>query len=324
MIAITGAAGFIGSCLAWKFNQIGRNDLLVVDQRGNELPKSQNLKKRKFADYFEKDDFLKQLAKGHLSREIEVIFHLGACTDTTETNKEYLWETNFEYSKRLAEWALKEGKRFLYAASAATYGDGKEGYSDEDSQTPKLKPLNLYGMSKQVFDVWVLENKLQKKFVGFKFFNVYGPNEYHKGEMRSVVHKGYGQVKKEGKVRLFKSYRKEFADGEQKRDFVYVKDVVNIILWFWEHPEATGIFNLGTGRAQTWNELAHAVFGALGKKVVIDYIEMPESIRDKYQYCTEADLKKLKRFCPDYRFKPLEEGVKDYVQNYLEKPDPYL
>ncbi len=324
MIVITGGAGFIGSCLAWKFNTLGKSDLLIVDDRGTQSPKSRNIAKRKYLDYFEKNDFLKALSKNTMAREIDAIFHLGACTDTTETNKEYLWETNYEYSKRLAEWSLKEGKPFFYASSAATYGDGSAGYSDDASAIPKLKPLNLYGMSKQIFDLWVLENKLQKKFVGFKFFNVFGPNEYHKGEMRSVVHKGYEQIKKEGKLRLFKSYRKEYADGEQKRDFVYVKDVVDVMVWFWEHPGVKGIFNLGTGRAQSWKDLAQGIFEALGKKDVIEYIEMPESIRDKYQYWTEADLTHLRSAVCRHAFMPLKDAVKDYVLNYLEKPDPYL
>lgn len=324
MIVITGGAGFIGSCLAWKFNLLGRNDLLIVDDHGADLPKSRNIAKRKYLDYFEKNDFLKELSKNSTAREIETIFHLGACSDTTETNKEYLWETNCEYSKRLAEWSLKEGKPFFYASSAATYGDGSEGYSDADTKTPSLKPLNLYGLSKQVFDLWVLENKLQKKFVGLKFFNVFGPNEYHKGEMRSVVHKGYEQIKKEGKMRLFKSYRKEYADGEQKRDFVYVKDVLDVMIWFWEHPGVKGIFNLGMGLAQSWKDLAHAIFEALGKEDRIEYIEMPEKIRDKYQYWTEADLAHLRNAGCKHAFRPLKDAVKDYVLNYLEKPDPYL
>ena len=324
MIVITGGAGFIGSCLAWKFNALGRNDLLIVDDQGMRTPKSLNLAKRKYADYLEKNDFLKFLSRASSARDVEAIFHMGACADTTETNKEYLWENNFEYSKRLAEWSLKEGRPFFYASSAATYGDGGEGYSDDENKTPRLKPLNLYGMSKQVFDLWVLENKLQKKFAGFKFFNVFGPNEYHKGEMRSVVHKGYGQIKKEGKIRLFKSYRKEYADGEQKRDFVYVKDVVDVMIWFWNHPEARGIFNLGTGRAQSWKDLAHAIFEALGKEDVIEFIEMPENIRDKYQYWTEADLSNLRGAGSRHSFMTLKEAVKDYVLNYLEKQDPYL
>lgn len=324
MIAITGAAGFIGSYLAWKFNQMGREDLLIVDESGTCPPKSRNMEKRKFVDYFEKDDFLKELSSSNLSREVEAIFHMGACTDTTETNKQYLWETNYEYSKRLAEWALANGKRFLYASSAATYGDGKEGYRDDENQIPRLKPLNLYGMSKQAFDLWVLENKLFKKMVGFKLFNVFGPNEYHKGEMRSMVCKGYEQVKKDGKIRLFRSYRKEYADGEQKRDFVYVKDVAEVILWFWDHPDVNGLFNLGAGQAETWNHLARAIFEALGRKEVIEYIEMPDWVRDKYQYWTQADMTKVRKVSCLHTFSSLKDAVKDYIQNYLEKADPYL
>jgi ADP-L-glycero-D-manno-heptose 6-epimerase len=324
MIVITGGAGFIGSCLAWKFNEMGRSDLLLVDDRGTESPKAENLRKRKYADYFEKNDFLKILAGGRLNREIEAIFHLGACTDTTETNKEFLWETNYDYSRRLAEWAVKEGKRFIYASSAATYGDGERGYSDAREGIPRLRPLNLYGLSKQVFDEWVLEKKLEKKFAGLKFFNVFGPNEYHKGDMRSMVHKGYGQIKKDGRIRLFKSYRKGVADGEQKRDFVYVKDVLAVILWFWDHPQAGGIFNLGTGKAETWLSLVRAIFKAMGKPEVIEFVEMPPAIRDKYQYWTEADLGNLRRAGCAHPFLALEDGVRDYIQNHLETPDPYL
>lgn len=324
MIIITGGAGFIGSCLAWKMNELGRKDLLLVDDGGAKPPKSENLRKRKFLDYLEKDELVKQMDNGRLVRDVEAVFHLGACTDTTETNQEYLRATNYEYSKRLAEWALKNAVRFLYASSAATYGDGRGGYSDEESRISKLKPLNLYGMSKQWFDEWVVENKLEKKFVGFKFFNVYGPNEYHKGEMRSVVHKGYGQIKQGGKIRLFKSYRREFADGEQKRDFVYVKDVVEVMRWFFEHPRTAGIYNLGTGSAETWNELAKSIFEALGKPVVIEYIEMPASIRNQYQYWTEADMGKLRKAGCHLPLRPLRQGVRDYVQGYLEQPDPYL
>jgi len=324
MIVVTGGAGFIGSCLAGKLNELGRADLLLVDNRGTECPKASNLKKRKFTDYFEKKDFLKELAKGRLNKEIEVIFHMGACTDTTETNKEYLWETNYLYSKELAEWALREGKRLIYASSAATYGAGEQGYSDDEAAIPKLKPLNLYGLSKQVFDLWVLENKLQKKLTGFKFFNVYGPNEYHKDEMRSMVHKGYQQIKQTGKIRLFKSYKPEFADGEQKRDFIYVKDAVEVMLWAWNHPGTTGIFNLGTGNAQTWNELALAIFEALDGNPEIEYFDMPDSLRNQYQYRTQADLSNLRKAGCQHSFSVLRDGVKDYVANYLEKSDPYL
>ena len=268
MIVITGAAGFIGSCLAWKLNETGRRDLLLVDHDANQPPKIYNLKSRKFVDYLEKDAFARELGKGRWTQDIEAIFHLGACSDTLETDKEYLWENNVRYSQRLAEWAFKEGKRFLYASSAATYGDGSRGYSDDETKLPELEPLNLYGQSKHLFDVWVLENKLERKFVGFKFFNVFGPNEYHKAHMRSVVHKGYHEIKKEGKMRLFRSYKKEYADGEQKRDFIYVKDAVEVMMWFFEHP-VTGIFNLGRGKAETWNELARAMFAALKLKEAI-------------------------------------------------------
>lgn len=324
MLVITGAAGFIGSCLAQRFNELGRGDLLLVDHLGLGAAKRPNLTKRKYSDYFERDDFIRDLEKGRLNGKIEAILHIGACTDTTETNKEYLWDVNLRYSTRLAQWCLAHGKRFLYASSGATYGDGTQGYSDEDSNSFLLKPLNLYGMSKHLFDLWVLENKLERKFVGWKLFNVYGPNEYHKGNMRSVAHKGYGQAKSEGKIRLFKSHKPEYADGEQKRDFVYVKDVVDVMIWFWNHPAVAGIFNLATGQAQTWNELGRAIFASLGQKGEIEYIEMPDSIRDRYQYYTQADLTKLRGAGCQQKFMSIEEGLRDYIQKHLETADPYL
>lgn len=323
MIVITGGAGFIGSCLAAKLNEMGRKDLILVDVDGGKEPKSHNIAKRKFTDYFEKDDFLRELSKGRLAREVEVVFHMGACTDTMERNREYMMETNLEYSKRLAEWCLREAKRLIYASSASTYGDGTLGYSDEDALVPRLKPLNLYGLSKQLFDLWLIERGFQKKMIGFKFFNVYGPNEYHKGEMRSMVRKGYEQVKKTGKIRLFRSHKPEYKDGEQKRDFIYVKDGVEVMLWAWKNPDAAGIFNLGTGKAQTWNELAGAIFSALGMKTEIEYFDMPESLRDQYQYWTQADLTNLRKAGYRHPFSSIREGVKDYVRNYLEKSDPY-
>lgn len=324
MIIITGGAGFIGSCLVWKFNQLGRRDILLVDDQGNTLPKSGNWDSKGVLDYLDKDDFLKKVSKGTIGKNIEGIFHIGACADTTEKNREYLMENNYRYSIRLAEWALKEGKRFLYASSAATYGDGRFGYSDEDSNTPNLKALNCYGESKQLFDLWILERNLQKKFVGFKYFNVYGPNEYHKGDMRSMIHKGYHQIKKTGKLSLFKSYLNGYKDGEQKRDFVYVKDVLEVMLWYWKHPEVTGIFNVGTAKPESWNDLGRFMFEALGLQPCIEYIEMPEDIKNQYQYWTCADLTKSRRAGMNYTFCSLRDGIRDYVLEHLEKSDAPL
>ncbi len=275
-----------------------------------------------FKDYLEKDDFLKLVLEDKIDKDIEMVVHLGACTSTTCFDATYMMKNNYEYSKTLAKWALRKKIPFLYASSAATYGSGEDGFSDEDEATPRLKPLNIYGYSKQLFDLWVLKNRLQNRVTGFKFFNVFGPNEYHKGEMMSVIAKSFEKIVKEKKIRLFKSYRKDYADGEQKRDFIYVKDAVDIIYYFIEHPKKTGIFNLGTGLAHTWNELAEGIFSALGIPTKIEYFEMPEEIRDKYQYFTQAKLNKLKRTGLNHKFFEFKQAVKDYV-GYL-KNQAYL
>ena len=282
-IVVTGGAGFIGSCLLWKLNTSGLTDIIVVDELDSS-EKWKNLIGKQFEDYLDKNVFLDYMTKGMFEKTIDCIIHFGACSSTTETDAAYVMENNYAYSKKLAQWSIKNKKRFLYASSAATYGAGEHGYSDDDTITASLIPLNIYGYSKQAFDVWVLKNNLQKTFVGFKFFNVFGPNEYHKGDMRSMVHKGYQQIKKNGAIRLFKSYKKEYADGEQKRDFVYVKDAVEVVWHFFNNPEQTGIINVGTGYAHTWNDLAQGIFKALGLKPTIDYFDMPEALKDKYQY----------------------------------------
>lgn len=324
MIVVTGGAGFIGSCFVWRLNEAGITDILVVDEDGLKPPKTYNLQRKKVTDYMDKRDFLKDLEKGRFAGKLDGIIHMGACSDTTEKDEDYLRENNFHYSQAMAKFCLKEAKKLIYASSAATYGDGAFGYSDEHAKCLPLKPLNLYGESKQVFDLWALENHYADKFTGIKFFNVYGPNEYHKGEMRSVVHKGCFQIKKEGKIRLFKSYRPDYGDGAQKRDFVYIKDAVEVMWWFWQNQKVGGIYNLGTGNAETWNELALSLFEALNMKPNIEYIEMPESIRNQYQYWTQADLKKLRSAGFNKPFRPLREGVRDYVREHLEKADPYL
>ncbi|OGW84236.1 MAG: ADP-glyceromanno-heptose 6-epimerase [Omnitrophica bacterium GWA2_52_8] len=323
MIVVTGGAGFIGSCLVWKLNELGRTDILLVDENGQSLPKSLNWNREKVLDYIEKGDFLKRLLRGELAGKIETLFHMGACSATTEQNREYLYENNFSYSRLLAEWTLKNGVQFLYASSAATYGAGDRGYCDEDAITPHLTPLNPYGESKQMFDLWLLEQGLANRLAGFKFFNVYGPNEYHKGDMRSMVHKGYEQIKKEGRIRLFKSYRQDLADGEQKRDFIYVKDVLDVLIWFWRHPDKRGIFNLGAGKAESWNRLAECIFFALGKEPRIEYIEMPLNIRDQYQYWTQADLSKLHKTGIHFAPTSLQDGVADYIR-HLDMENPHL
>jgi len=316
-VVVTGGAGFIGSCLAWKLNQQGIDDIIIVDV-GNERKNSDNLKHRKISDYIERDKFLNLAEKNKLDKSIDVIIHFGACADTTETDSAYLTRNNYLYSRELAQWSLKNDKRFLYASSASTYGAGELGYSDKDEFIPRLKPLNEYGRSKQIFDLWVLENGLQEKLTGFKFFNVYGPNEYHKQDMRSMVNKGYHQIRETGKLRLFKSHKPGYKDGEQKRDFIYIKDALEIVWFFLDNPDKKGIFNVGTGRAHTWNELADALFAALDLEPNIEYFNMPDNIRDHYQYFTEADLSKLRAVGCDFKFTDIREAVKDYV-GYLKE-----
>ncbi|MCD6137875.1 MAG: ADP-glyceromanno-heptose 6-epimerase [Deltaproteobacteria bacterium] len=317
MIIVTGGAGFIGSAFVWKLNSEGIDDIIIVDKLGAS-EKWRNLVNRHFLDYIHKDKFLKILCENRLSN-ISAIIHMGACSSTTERDADYLMENNYGYSKALAEWACKNNVRFIYASSAATYGDGSRTFSDDDATTATLQPLNMYGYSKHLFDLWALRNRLLGKITGIKFFNVFGPNEYHKGDMVSVVFKAFRQIVETGRVKLFRSYRNEYRDGEQMRDFVYVLDCVNIMWWFLQHPEATGIFNLGSGTARTWNDLVKAVFSALGRKTLIEYIEMPESIRDRYQYFSEARMEKLASAGCSLKFRSLEDAVHDYVVNYLAK-----
>ena len=318
MHIVTGGAGFIGSAYVARLNAAGIVDVVIVDEKGD-AKKDLNLKNLKFLDYWDKSELSKRLGSG-----IKSIVHMGACSSTTEKNWEYLRQNNFEYSKSLCEFAVKHGIRFVYASSAATYGAGENGYADDDTLTPKLMPLNLYGKSKLMFDQWVIDSGLTNKVTGLKFFNVFGPNEYHKGEMRSLVHKAYEQIKSTGQVRLFKSYRAEFKDGEQKRDFIYVKDCTEVMFWLLEHPKVNGIFNLGTGRARSWLDLTQAIFAALGINPKIEFIEMPEDLKNQYQYFTEAKMQKLEDAGCPVKFRTLEENVRNYVTAYLEQADPYL
>jgi ADP-L-glycero-D-manno-heptose 6-epimerase len=323
MIVVTGGAGFIGSVFVAKLNDEGIDDIIVVDELGT-TDKWRNLVKRRYADYLDKNAFISLIVGDGIPFPIEAVVHMGACSSTTERDAGYLMENNFHYSCRLAEWAHRHAVRFIYASSAATYGDGSRGFSDDDEMTRALKPINMYGYSKQLFDLWVLRRGLGESVAGIKFFNVFGPNEYHKGDMTSVIFKAFHQIRATGRVGLFKSYKPEYSDGGQKRDFVSVKQCVDVLWWLLEHREVNGIFNLGTGQARTWNDLIAAVFAALERPAGIDYIEMPEAIRGQYQYFTEARIDKLRAAGCPVDFAPLEETVGDYVKNHLLKADPYL
>jgi len=317
MIIVTGGAGFIGSALIATLNKRGITNILVVDEHGKN--KCKNLANLSFADYAEKKDFLKTVVEKKIGTDIEAIFHMGACSDTTATDAQYLRKNNYEYTKSLAQWATDADIRFIYASSAATYGDGSAGFSDDEEKIENLRPLNLYGQSKQMFDLWAHRAGLLKKIAGLKYFNVFGPNEYHKGEMRSFCLKAFEQINAKGKVRLFKSYKSEYADGEQMRDFLYVKDAVDMTLFFLDNPRLSGLFNIGAGQTRTWNDLAAAVFAAMGKTPKIEYIDMPDSIRNQYQYFTEADISKLRQAGYNKEITSLEDAIKDYVHNYLQK-----
>jgi len=321
-IVITGGAGFIGSALAAWLNGQGEEDILIVDSLGGG-EKWKNLAGVKFSDYQEKDDFLERVRSRDLPPSLETIFHFGACSSTTEADLHYLVKNNFEYSKILAASALEAGVRFIYASSAATYGDGSRGYGDRETDLGGLLPLNKYGFSKHLFDLYARRRGWLEKIVGLKFFNVFGPNEYHKGSMRSMVCKGYEQIRKRGRLQLFQSYRDGWQDGEQDRDFIYIKDALEMVGFVHRRKDLSGIFNIGSGRARTWNELAAALFAALEEKKQITYISMPEEIRDTYQYHTEAEMEKLRRAGYDRPITSLEEAVKDYVLNYL-VPGRYL
>ena len=315
-IVVTGAAGFIGRNAVAELNARGFDNLLLVDHLGTD-EKWRNLVGLRYEDLVSPDDFLTQVEGGKLPA-IEAILHLGACSATTERDADYLLRNNYRYTRTLCEWSLRNDARFIYASSAATYGDGAQGYSDDDVSTVTLRPLNMYGYSKHMFDLWALKHKLFDRIVGLKYFNVFGPYEDHKDDMRSVISKSFRQIGLEGKVSLFKSYQPGFADGEQMRDFVYVKDAVDVTLWFLEHG-AGGLFNCGTGIARTWKALATAVFSAMDVPVNICYIDMPETLKGKYQYFTEAKMSKLRAAGYDRPFTSLEDAVLDYIRNHYMK-----
>ncbi|MBQ8571723.1 MAG: ADP-glyceromanno-heptose 6-epimerase [Kiritimatiellae bacterium] len=314
---VTGGAGLIGSNIVNLLNERGEKDILVVDHL-NHPEKQKNLDKLQFAEYMERDTFRAAFLANEIGPALGV-FHLGACSSTTETNQAYLDDNNTGYTIDLCKWCLANGARFVYASSAATYGEGEFGYSDSDEVTPKLQPLNLYGWSKQKFDLWAMENGVLDKIAGLKYFNVFGPGENHKGDMRSVVNKAYKQIGETGKISLFKSHREGYEDGGQDRDFVYVKDAARVTVWLYDHPEVGGIFNCGTGHARTWVDLAKAIFLGMRKEPNIEFVDMPMHLRDKYQYHTEAEMTKLRAAGCDIEFHQLEDAVIDYVRNYLDK-----
>jgi ADP-L-glycero-D-manno-heptose 6-epimerase len=320
-VLITGGAGFIGSALVWALNRTGCEDIVVCDRLGSD-EKWRNLTPLQFADYVEADDLLSRLQNGALGK-FDLVLHLGACSSTTERDATFLIKNNFEFTKELAAWALANKARFVYASSAATYGDGSAGMEDDDAKLDTLRPLNMYGYSKHLFDLHARCAGFLNKIVGLKYFNVFGPNEDHKGDMRSLVHKSFGQVRNEGVIRLFKSYRKEYRDGEQMRDFLYVKDAVAITLHLAANKSACGLFNIGSGSARTWIDLAKAVFAAMDRNPNIQFIEMPEAIRDKYQYFTQANISRLRDTGYKSPITTIEDAVADYVRNYL-VPDKRL
>ena len=323
MIIITGGAGFIGSAMLWALNRRGEENIIIIDDLGSTATeKWRNLSGLHFDDVIPIDLFPDLLERGALTG-ISAIIHMGANSSTTETDADHLLTNNFGYSKKIASFCMAHDVRLIYASSAATYGDGSNGYSDDIQQLDKLRPLNMYGYSKQLFDRWAIKNNILDKAVGLKFFNVYGPNEYHKGDMSSVVYKAFHQIQDKGSVKLFQSHRPDYKNGEQLRDFISVKDCTRIMMWLLENP-AAGIFNVGSGEARSFKDLATATFFALGKEPLIEYVPMPETLRDKYQYYTCADMTKLRQAGFSEPLTSIEDGVCDYVQHYLSTDSPYL
>ena len=321
MIIITGAAGFIGSCLVSKLNEEKYFDLVLVDDFSDE-EKLKNLEGKKYREKVHRDDFVNWLKENQ--RLVQFVFHIGARTDTTEFNKEVFDKLNLNYTKDVWNVCVEFGLPLVYASSAATYGLGEYGYDDNEALIPNLKPLNPYGDSKNDFDKWALLQERKPYFwAGLKFFNVYGPNEFHKKRMASVIFHAYNKIQEKGEVKLFRSHKPKFKDGEQLRDFVYVKDVVEVCYFLLHHRKDSGIYNLGSGNARTFKDLVNATFAAVNKESKINYIDTPIDIREKYQYFTEANMAKLKSIGYAKPFTTLEEGVKDYVRNYLEEKKYY-
>jgi ADP-L-glycero-D-manno-heptose 6-epimerase len=318
MIIVTGGAGFIGSCVVRSLNDRGREDIIIVDNIA-ETDKWRNISNKKYIKYYNRSEFLSHLHE--YDGKVTHVFHLGACSATTEKNFDYLYGNNFEYTKALWSFCARNNASFIYASSAATYGDGALGFDDRAPIGDYL-PLNGYGYSKQLFDLWEEKeekagNPMPPQHVGLKFFNVYGPNEYFKGSMASVIFHGFNQVREKGWIGLFKSYKEGYGDGGQLRDFVYVKDVCAVMMFLMDNPQVSGLFNVGTGKARSFYDLGCSVFRALGLEADIRFIEMPESLRPKYQYYTQATMEKLRGAGYDKPFHSLEDGAMDYVQNYL-------
>lgn len=332
MIIVTGAAGMIGSAMVWKLNEMGRNDIIVVDKLRTE-EKWLNLRKRDYADWVDRDDLFDWLSNSANAEKITGVVHMGACSATTERDGDFLMSNNYGYSKKLWEFCAARQIPYVYASSAATYGGGELGYNDDVSveELKKLQPLNKYGYSKKIFDDWAFKQSITpKQWCGLKFFNVYGPQEYHKGRMASMVFHTFNQYRDNGGVKLFKSHKEGFKDGEQLRDFVYLKDVVDVMYYLLTEKVESGVYNIGTGEARSFLDLSMATMRAaannpeLKQEEVIEFIPMPEDLRGRYQYFTQASMEKLKRAGYTKKFTSLEDGVKDYVENYLSKEDPYL
>ena len=315
---VTGGAGLIGSATIWGLNNQNLDNIWLVDLLESNSLKERNLENLNYQRNLDAVLFRQLISENNSElKNVKTIIHLGACSSTTETDEEYLNDNNFLYTKELCEWSLENNVRFVYASSAATYGDGTFGMDDRDEDIEKFQPLNLYGWSKQKFDILAQKNGWFDSIVGLKYFNVYGPNEEHKGDMRSVVSKAYREISETKKMSLFKSYHPDYLDGEQKRDFLYVKDAVQMTIWLTQNCKSSGLFNLGNGTARTWLDLGNAVFRGLDIEPDINFIEMPQMLRDKYQYFTQATIEKLKSHGYNYELFSLEEAVSDYVRNYL-------